>query len=598
MNNIFIKKSRKLLRFVVYMLLPIGGAWVGGSCTDWNDHYEADSDLTATQSTTLWQNIEQNGNLSQFASLLKRVGYDQHLSSAQSYTIWAPQNDTFDYADWQSASDSVLQQNFIENHIAKTNFLASGKLDKQRVFMLNKKMMIFDGTAGNYTMQGISVTQPNIASINGMLHMLQSNIPYLSNIKETLNDLSNPIDSFALYFQKYDKKELDRSKSVQGPSKNGEITYLEAIYNEDNDLYSLYKAQVQREDSNYTMIIPSNNAWTKAVKTIKSYFNYAPQFDVVQATAAGNDTTIKVKLLDKDQLQDSIVRYMLCHDLFYSNNMYDNGKLALLKSGNKPAVDSLVSTLRSKIYSEDAAALFEGAKRMDCSNGAAWVTDDSLRIRTWMSWNPELKIECETNGMLFKSLYADTRNVTIPVGAKNPKVTGSVSKSGYLEAKPSLDGAHPDLFFYLPGVRSTTYAVYVVMLPSVIINGTIPDTTVVTIGGKDSTVIKTNRMTAIMGYAQSDGTKKTLSMNTTVTNRNNPSQIDTVYVGDFTFPIAYEGTGEYYPFLNLKSRYQSSEKNYFNDVLRLDCIILRPKDLDTYVKQHPEYKYDTDRDSK
>ena len=105
-------------------------------------------------------------------------------------------------------------------------------------------------------------------------------------------------------------------------------------------------------------------------------------------------------------------------------------------------------------------------------------------------------------------------------------------------------------------------------------------------------------MTAIMGYAQSDGTKKTLSMNTTVTNRNNPSQIDTVYVGDFTFPIAYEGTGEYYPFLNLKSRYQSSEKNYFNDVLRLDCIILRPKDLDTYVKQHPEYKYDTDRDSK
>ena len=40
-------------------------------CSDWTDHYDANTQLLDTQQQTLWQNIQQDNNLSEFASLLR-----------------------------------------------------------------------------------------------------------------------------------------------------------------------------------------------------------------------------------------------------------------------------------------------------------------------------------------------------------------------------------------------------------------------------------------------------------------------------------------------------------------------------------------------
>ena len=63
MKQMIIEKTKKLLRFSVYMLLPIlGGGWVGVSCTDaWDDHY--DGTATGVSSGTIWQAIENNNDL-------------------------------------------------------------------------------------------------------------------------------------------------------------------------------------------------------------------------------------------------------------------------------------------------------------------------------------------------------------------------------------------------------------------------------------------------------------------------------------------------------------------------------------------------------
>ena len=37
----------------------------------------------------------------------------------------------------------------------------------------------------------------------------------------------------------------------------------------------------------------------------------------------------------------------------------------------------------------------------------------------------------------------------------------------------------------------------------------------------------------------------------------------------------------------------SRERQQYDRKLRIDCLILRPKELDDYLKEHPDYKYDT-----
>jgi len=91
MKQFMFEKIKGFFRSMVYVLLPLtGGGWVGVSCSDWDDHYEADNTILDSQQATLWENISKNANLSQFASLLKKAGYDEVLNASQTYTVWLP----------------------------------------------------------------------------------------------------------------------------------------------------------------------------------------------------------------------------------------------------------------------------------------------------------------------------------------------------------------------------------------------------------------------------------------------------------------------------------------------------------------------------
>ena len=86
----------------------------------------------------------------------------------------------------------------------------------------------------------------------------------MANIYESLDNESFGVDSIAKFLHSYDVKELNEWKSVEGPTLNGEKTFLDSVFNEHNDQLALYQAYVNREYSNYTMIVPTNEAWNKA----------------------------------------------------------------------------------------------------------------------------------------------------------------------------------------------------------------------------------------------------------------------------------------------------------------------------------------------
>ena len=555
---------------------------ITSSCSDWDDHFDADTQVTATQQRTLWQNIEGNGQMSQFAALLRQTGYDAVLSASQTYTVWAPLDGTFDYDALRGEGSDRLLRQFVQNHIARSNFPASGSVE-ENIYMLNEKMMNFRGN-GTYQMQGVEVSEANLAAKNGTIHALKGKIPFLPNIYESLPDAAYPIDSISDFFHSFDSRELNEQKSVPGPVVGGEQTYLDSVFYEHNELYTLNHAYINREDSNYTMILPTNEAWSKARAQIKALYNYVPQFEFMEntSTTVGEKKVTVVTLKDAARLQDSLVNVMLLRDLFYNNNLYDNSRLSTLASGQRLQCDSLVSTTMSKVYADDAAQLFENARRVDKSNGAVWVTD-SLRMRPWTSWNPELHQEAE--GTMVANHFntaGEPVSVRVSESAKNPAITGKISNGRYLQVQPSASNTNPEVDFYLSGVRSATYNVYAVFVPANITNA--------------NAVSLPSRMVVDIGYADAKGKSQEKRMRNTAAGnnyfQNDPTRIDTIYIGEFTFPVAFVETGRYYPYMRFRSNVTNALSSQYDRTLRIDCIILRPKELDEHIKEYPGYKYD------
>ena len=577
MNTKINKRQLIGLSFIICQLLFSA---VLVSCTDWDDHYEADTSIVNSQNATLWENIQQNSSLSEFASLLKKTGYDEVLNATQTYTVWAPANGTFDYDVLSALSTERLQKEFAQNHIARNNYPVSGAVD-ERIYTLNEKLMFFDGN-GSYAIQDVAVTQPNLASRNGVIHLLNGKIPFMANIYESLNTNDYPLDSIANFFHSYDVKKLNEAKSVVGPTLNGQITYLDSVFDEHNDLFTRYFAYINREDSNYTMIVPTNEAWQKAREMVSGYFNYVPSFEYMENTSTGSDQKkVTIDITDVNFLKDSIVNYMLTSSLFYNNNLYDNKKLKKLQTGQTLQCDSLYGTLLTKIYSEDAANLFRDAQRVEKSNGAIWVTD-SLRLHPWTSWNPEIIVQAENNKTLSSvvNTAGSPERVYVVPGTQNPEVKGHISNNYYIELQPLSMATNPGVVFYLPEVRSTTYSIYLVTVPANIVNA-----------NRQTLPYKFN---VSLGYANDRGKNEDRDRSWCVESNyvSDSVQIDTLYLGDFTFPVAYAGTGDYAPYIRINSSVTSRERADYDRNMRIDCVILRPKELDNYLKERPDYKYD------
>lgn len=545
------------------------------ACSDWDDHYDVSSAVEGSATATLWENIQSNSNLSQFAALLKKTNYDKVLDSDQTYTVWAPLNGTFDYDALSSLGDDKLVREFVQNHIARNNYPASGAVD-ERILMLNEKVLNFEGS-GQYTMSGVGVAQPNVASANGVLHTINNKLEFLASIYESLDASQFAIDSVANYFHQFDERVLNESKSIKGSVVNGEITYLDSVFDEDNSRFILYRALINKEDSNYTMIVPTNKAWAKAKELISPYFNYVDNFKFAENANTSNPVDVQI---DGTYLRDSLIHLTLMRSLFFNNNLFDNGALKTLADGQRLVVDSLVNTSYRKLYAEDAANLFEGTTRVDKSNGAIFVTD-SLRLHPWSFWNPMISVEAEVSSNI--AALSGTRSINqITAGTQNPEIQGHVSNNAYLEARPATASGNPTINLYLPNVLSTKYRIYGVFVPSDITNRYATDT----LG---------NSIRVQLIYNNEQGTipRAPLLLSNITTN---PNKIDTVALGEFEFPIAYYGTGDYSPILRLtgtvSGRDVDEEGNpLYSRVIRLDCILLVPEDLDNYMKEHPDYVY-------
>lgn len=569
---------KKMNKYLISSVMLLGGLT---ACTDnWNEHYNIDQ---ATVQRTLWEQIEADPELSDFAEILdsayyytsptKRssMKYSELLSQNSKYTVWAPKNNTFDKEYWlkECKNDPYnMQQRFIKNHMNLFS-KAIGGAEIDSMTMLNGKMYLLDNSIPKLKDSEITKT---IGARNGIIYVISDTVPFLSNVYEYIQ-LSTETPQLTAYFEDYDTTYFDANLSTQGPIIDGQVTYVDSVTYTTNNLFSYafddngntrngVGAPLNSEDSLYVMVLPTDDAWKEAESIIKPYFNYLTEYKN-KVDKEGKNT-----MVNKDSMQVAQTEMSIVNNLVFSVNTQGGD----LESFHKR--DSIVTTTHVKM--PYAVSLFGGNKDnyIPLSNGYAYLVDH-FAYQPANSFKPDIELEGESKGYIawydyMSSLMgtkeeADPKCVTQNVvkSQLNDTIKGTISGDSYIVIKQPTKYDPAIVSYCLPDVLSGTYDIKVVMLPNNIMNKNAQ--------GKQTLFY------AQLSYYDENGKEQTFPRNLYEKEfKNNLSQVDTIPLFEnFKFPVAYKGVSKAYPILSLES---TEGSDFVSGDMYIDKIILVSKD--------------------
>lgn len=578
------------------------------SCSEFDDYNKEILDASPSGNQTLWQNIQQNQQLSNFASILKKAGYDDKLNTTHYYTVWAPIDGTYDANAIQQLSSKALLNQFVENHIANYSYNASGQID-QRVLMLNDKSYQFAGSQDNYTFDGVKIEQPNQGSNNGVMHIMSGMAAYYPSLYEYMmsEELSgnDGLDSLRKFLLKYETTYLDEDHSVVGPIVNGMQTYVDSVMITENTQWSILNTLMESEDSSYTFLMPTNEAWKSQYEKVKSYFNYAPK-TIAQQFNGSTITNTTPLSIDAAYWQDSLTNKALTSYLSYSNN--DNYNRWLNGTPSVYGSDTLRTTLFQKL-SNPQDILDKTVKTVAFSNGTGRIISD-FGMYPWETYARERIVTAyRADNRALISNGTGSRVDVIDVDKEKVELEDGETTFSYYHVEPTggNEFIKPEMTFYLRNVQSTTYDIYCVFVPEHV------DLL------KKDVVTTPNRVIFTLNYCDEKGALKsqiflntdeaqieefktrfpTVKDNASQTNANHQtirafsndtSKVDTLYVGEFTFPVCYLGLGDdYCPNIKISTPYSvftAALREAYTRDLRIAAIILKPKELVEFEEQN------------
>lgn len=612
--------------------------WTGGvvalslmlsfnACSD--DHFDISAEAAGKQ--TLWQNIQANTELSNYSDILKNVYYSQTeekqtpetyadiFNGDQVFTVWAPVNGSFDYAYYKGLLDTgerdsiyKVEKELIRNNMTRYSYIFNGS-DSVQIALFNDKPAWLN--YGNQTIKGVSITTPNIGSSNGVLHITSAPVEYQLNMYEYLAS-RNDLDSINAFIKSSQKWEFDESSSIQGPMVDGQITWVDSItylYNEYTSGYM--RAYLEREDSSYAMILPTNKAWESMLEKTKKYYHFKDKYKqtIYTQDEDGNDVTIEGKeySLTQTEIDSLLNRYSknaICQNLAFNAN-WQYRQIPINTIENIQAADSLVSTAGIKfkktgtlngtnrtntVEIDDFADMFGNTEPIKVSNGYAYITDEYTYPST--IYAPNINMDAIAAYEFSDShCNPDTKNWSYESHETITDEEGEVIASrdstyryNYFVMGAKSSTSNPGASFQIPNVLSCKYDIYAVIgyntdynlqnkfyaylsydtenkLEAVTANLTNPNEDAVDATGK-----------SIYGTRYFVNKPKTVNEDLTV------NYTDTICLAkDFEFPISYYGAISqegYHPVLQLKCQMASSDRTYYTREIWVNAIILKPKE--------------------
>lgn len=573
-------------------------AVVLSACTD--DHFSIDSEVASR--TTIWENISEREDLTEYADLLSRVyfssskgtttsqTYADVLDGDQTFTVWAPANGTFNYDEWDrllgyGVVDSTwrVEVELIRNQMTRFAHVISGS-DSTLLDLFNAKTAMLN--CAEQTLDGVPITTSNIAATNGVLHITDGTVEYLPNIYEYLGYNGLGIDSLSAFILGWETTEFDEDASTQGPTVDGSVTWVDSItYLSNAYLQGYYlNAALDSEDSLYVMIMPTNEAWNTAYERILPYYQYMEEYvqTITSTSTDGTETSETVTTTYSEEELDSITRFrvsdVICRNLVF--NTTEQTGLSWQQYSVEGACDSLVSTYGRSFEDPYSALLFNGAEPVELSNGYAYIVDN-WNYRAEDAWVYELEYEAERNYITYSSCTPTSEKISydytyIPDSTQMDVTRDTTITETVLRLSPSRSTANSEVTLRLANTLSGTYDIYVLMAYNVDVAR--PYQFRVYINYHEGSTSKTTR-TRLSPIEGVNGEGSNFVSKAPHVDENGQFHFnDSVLVAeDFELPVCYYGMDDAYVTIEIQSYMTSSQRTTYTNELLIDKVVLVPK---------------------
>lgn len=525
--------------------------------SNWDDHYQTRGDVAGN----LKEVLQLDGHFTKFLSVMAETGGDSILTGAQTYTVWAPD----DEAMVAYTMDENTRKQFVQNHLSRFLYGQENLVDTSlvKVGMVNGKVNDYTKEGNTYSLASIPLGSTHLLATNGVVHSMSGIIPFYYNMYEKIQ-YDHTLDSLNNYLKAFDTRTFNASTSTA----IGQNEYGQTIYDSIFDYSSYWMKKygdIYLEDSTYTMLVPTNTAYRQALAQMKPCYRTFGEL-LADNSPSGKSLIVKrtysVGTADADSVTNAHVHQMIANDLVF------RGRLNPLTTH----YDSLYTTAGHVIH--DVAALFEGSEMENVSNGRAFVTNQ-WNIDPLDTWHKEIRVEAEKSTHL--QLYTTTPTT---YSAANTSFANEVSNQAFLEVENSTTTAtmQPQIIFDITGTLAAKYNIYVVFAP---------------ITARDaSSAADSTRVRFYLNYVHSDGNmyEDDVISNNPETGKefitDGKKMTKMLVAKNFIFPMANVNMSVNSKLattsqaatvkLRMQTNVARTETTKFSKIMRIDCIILEP----------------------
>lgn len=402
------------------------------SCDAWQDDIRLKNE---NLKRNLYELVQAEADLSVFAEILEKTGYDRFLQEEQAATVFAPKNDLL-----QQIKDLPREElsEWVKNYIAYLSYFtkSSGGFDAGYIRMINEKYIPVNAAG----ISGTAIAKANLAASNGVLHIIGGLIADRKNILEYIKEQTGfaQID----YINAQDKQMMDTERSVQkGVDLNGQPIY-DTVWVTRNEFLERYP--LGDETQAFTVLLVSDNALdllkAKYAKYMKQADADKQAEDIISQLAA--DFILKPVDIEAAGRFASMEDVLVDVDPAFITETYQasNGKVYKVSAADIKIYENKIKT--RIIEAEDYV------DRWDAQD--AW----EVRYRAWASGGRDVILKGTTrNSVTYEALNEETGEMETKTNTYTYRIT-------YRTNDPvSSKVSHPYLK-YQPTMYSTDYNIY------------------------------------------------------------------------------------------------------------------------------------------
>jgi uncharacterized surface protein with fasciclin (FAS1) repeats len=309
---------------------------------------------------------------SSFVKVLQITGYSEKLSSEMNYTVFAPTNEAI---AGLNLTDTATLKTWVKNYLSEkiTYSNNAGEFATSRLQLINGKYI----TLSAKKVSGASINKWNVASKNGVIHIINGTIDERMSIWQYLETLDgNPVVDF---IKSFNERVMDMTKSVQkGVNSKGQPVY-DTIWTSKN---TLLDAMPIVNEANSSTFILLDKSGLDALKT--KYAKYFSQKDSVQ--------------MNKDILREIITDMVLPYTVISGTGQYLNANGVYVGINANDTIKSynasngivyLTKAAEVKMYMNKIKPLTIEAENYVSLWPDAW----QVRPRTWASGGHDIMLK-------------------------------------------------------------------------------------------------------------------------------------------------------------------------------------------------------------